>query len=129
MTGKEISNMQEFFRKKIENFVLRKDNDFLKTLDIYIKNENKGIITGFLSFYGLTVKNDKDRINRLINKNIDLFKEYIKTVLCIKDVDVFYRNRYRSNGKLTQEIAVGFDIEEEMIAAYSMLSAIEKNRK
>lgn len=129
MTGKEISNMQEFFRKKIENFVLRKDNDFLKTLDIYIKNENKGIITSFLSFYGLTVKNDKDRINRLINKNIDLFKEYIKTVLCIKDVDVFYRNRYRSNGKLTQEIAIGFDIEEEMIAAYSMLSAIEKNRK
>ena len=105
MTTEEYSALLNLFKNKIKAFVV-KSNYFTNTIDVFIRRDkNQCIITCFLGFYGLTIKNDK------------------------KDVDVFYRNRYRSNGKLIQEIEVGFDIDEKMIAAYSMLSAIEKNRK
>ena len=129
MTIEEYSTLNNLFKNKIKVFVV-KSNYFTNTIDVFIRRDkNQCIITCFLGFYGLTIKNDKKEINQLTIENVDKLKEYIKTVLCIKDVDVFYRNRYRSNGKLIQEIEVGFDIDEKMIAAYSMLSIIEKNRK
>ena len=126
MTGKEVSNVQRLFRKRITDFISREDNNFTKTIDVYVKNENKCVITCFLSFCGLTMKNDKDKINKLRNKNIDLFKEYIKTVLCIEDVEIFYCSKYKRNKNLIQEIGIGLNVDKEMMAAYVMLSAIER---